>query len=72
MQRHQFGGPEPDNYPMQERIAREQEPKLEKRPVAFRVRGLGGWILYEDESEAYRYAEANGLQMQGLYVRDGT
>lgn len=22
--RHQFGGPEPDNYPMQERIARER------------------------------------------------
>lgn len=25
--RHRFGGPEPDNYPMQERIARERMPQ---------------------------------------------
>lgn len=46
--------------------------KLRKRPVAWRVQTLGGWILYEDEEVANRYAGPENLKVQGLYVRDGT
>lgn len=48
------------------------ERRLQKRPVAWRVRAANGdWILYEDEEAAYRFAEATGAEMQGLYIRDG-
>lgn len=48
-------------------------PKLEKRPVAFRVEDPDdGWILFKSEDDANRYADARELTIQGLYVRDGT
>lgn len=34
--RHQFGGPEPDNYPMNERIAREPSERLNPEFKAFK------------------------------------
>lgn len=47
--------------------------ELQKRPVAFRVKDYGdGWIIFQDEKQAYLYAEKTGALMQGLYVRDGT
>ena len=43
---------------------------LAKRPVAFRVKAKNGdWILYEDEEEARKFAEATRTDYQGLYVR---
>ena len=51
---------------------REREDKLDKRPVAFRVKDFAdGWIIYTDEAKAYAEAEATGALMQGLYVRSG-
>lgn len=35
--RHKFGGPEPDNYPMQERIARERALPRGPEPVTDRM-----------------------------------
>jgi hypothetical protein len=50
-----------------------RRPSLGKRPVAWRVRDYAnGWIIFQDEKEAYDYAEKTGALMQGLYVRDGT
>lgn len=46
--------------------------RLQKRPVAFRVRLADEWILYDDEQKAYQTAEVTNAEMQGLYVRDGT
>lgn len=52
---------------------REDEMRLGKRPVAFRVKDLADdWILFHDEEAANREAEHTGAIMQGLYVRDGT
>jgi len=51
---------------------RERGDKLDKRPVAFRVKDFAdGWIIYTDEAKAYAEAEATGALMQGLYVRSG-
>ncbi len=50
--------------------AAELKRKLKVRPVAFRVKASNGdWILYEDEAAAASFAEANGIEYQGLYVR---
>lgn len=52
--------------------SREDEMRLGKRPVAFRVKDLADdWILFHDEAAANREAEYTGAIMQGLYVRDG-
>lgn len=46
---------------------------LKKRPVAWRCRDFGdGWIIYQDEAEAFAYHEKTNCLMQGLYVRDGS
>lgn len=46
---------------------------LKKRPVAWRCKDYGdGWIIYQDEAEAFAYHEKTNCLMQGLYVRDGT
>ncbi len=59
----------------EQRIEIEQlrsQVRLKKRPVAYRVKDYGdGWIVFQDEREAYDYAEKTGGLMQGLYVRDG-
>jgi hypothetical protein len=48
-------------------------PRLQKRPVAWRVKDYAdGWVIFQDEAAAYRLAEETGALMQGLYVRDGT
>ena len=46
---------------------------LAKRPVAWRVKDYAdSWIIFQDEADANREAEATGALIQGLYVRDGT
>jgi hypothetical protein len=45
------------------------KPKLGRRPVAFRVKTLGGWMYFDDEATA-RTIAGDG-DYQGLYVRDG-
>lgn len=49
-----------------------EPPKLEKRPVAWRIKDGDGWIITQDEHAAYLAHEKTGAEMQGLYVRDGT
>jgi hypothetical protein len=45
---------------------------LEPRPVAFRVQDRSsGWIIFQNEADAYREAERTGGAMQGMYVQDG-
>ena len=52
--------------------ALEDDARLAKRPVAWRVKAGNGWVYFdEDEKAAYDVAEATGAEMQGLYVRDG-
>jgi hypothetical protein len=51
-----------------EAAERVREPRLEKRPVAWRV----NCFIFHDEAAAYKEHEATGAPMQGLYVRDGT
>jgi hypothetical protein len=45
--------------------------RLERRPVAFRVMGHSGWMLFEREESAREASDALGVEYQGLYVRDG-
>ncbi|MGM4906303.1 hypothetical protein AB8B21_05500 [Tardiphaga sp. 866_E4_N2_1] len=56
---------------------------LVKRPVAFRLPRMDSatagqtlsateWRYFTDEAEAYREAEALGIDYQALFVRDGT
>lgn len=46
---------------------------LKKKPVAWRVKDFAdGWIVFQDEADALRYADEAGAVIQGLYVRDGT
>lgn len=56
---------------------------LVKRPVAFRIPRMDSatagqtaskteWRYFTDEAEAYKEAEALGLEYQALYVRDGS
>jgi hypothetical protein len=50
---------------------------LVKRPVAFRVPRLFGdqvshWFVTTSEDEARAMADTNGVEYEGLYVRDGT
>lgn len=40
-----------------------------KRPVAFRVRGLSGWVVYADEAEAAKQADVLRTDYEGLYSR---
>jgi hypothetical protein len=48
------------------------QANLLKRPVAWRVKDYGdGWIVFQDEREAYAMHEETGAKMQGLYVRSG-
>lgn len=43
------------------------------RPVAFRVKDYtDGWIIFQNETDAYTYAASTGALLQALYVRDGT
>ena len=45
---------------------------LKKRPVAWRVKDYAdGWIIFQNENDAYMYAESTGALIQALYVRDG-
>lgn len=47
--------------------------KLQKRPVAWRVKDYADrWIIFQDEGDAFQQAQDSGAVMQGLYVRDGT
>lgn len=49
------------------------EAKLAKRPVAFLVLSPGGdKHTFFDEATANSYAGGWGVEVQGLYVRDGT
>lgn len=52
------------------------KPILIKRPVAFRVPRLFGdqishWFVTTSEDEARAMADTNGVEYEGLYVRDG-
>lgn len=50
----------------------EAQADLQKRPVAWRVKDFAdGWIIFQDEAQAYEEAERTGALMQGLYVRSG-
>lgn len=47
--------------------------RLSNLPVAWRVKDFAdGWIIFQDEAVAIKYAEEEGSLIQGLYVRDGT
>jgi hypothetical protein len=49
------------------------QPRLEKRPVAWRVKDFAdGWIMFQNENDANVYAASTGALIQGLYVRDGS
>jgi hypothetical protein len=58
-----------DGFAAEMKWARERGLNLEKRPVAFRVKGQSGWMLFEREESAIEAAKACGGDYQGLYVR---
>lgn len=43
---------------------------LHKRPVAFRLPAIEGWIILQNEEAAQIEADHRGVDYQGLYVRD--
>jgi hypothetical protein len=47
----------------------DNEIKLGKRPVAFRVRLVNRYIIFQDESEAQYLAAILETDYQGLYIR---
>lgn len=43
---------------------------LQKKPVAFRVQGDDGWMIFRNEEAAQAEAEHRKVEYQGLYIRN--